>query len=63
MRIVGDYQQDGYALLEGLIAPETAAAFVSMLKKDLGQSALPVSNVRDDPNLLARPAFEIYGHF
>ena len=45
------------------IAPETAAAFVSLLKKDLGQSALPVSNVRDFPNLLARPAFEIYGHF
>jgi hypothetical protein len=63
MRIVGDYRQSGYALLEGLIAPETAAAFVSMLKKDLGQSALPLNNVRDFPNLLARPAFEIYGHF
>ena len=63
MRVVGDYQRNGYALLRGLISPETAAAFVAMLKNDLGPDALPVSAVRDFPNLLARPAFEIYGHF
>ena len=63
MRVVGDYAQDGYALLEGLVSPETAAAFLAMLKKDLGPGALPVSSVRDFPKLLARPAFEIYGHF
>jgi hypothetical protein len=63
MRVVGDYAKDGYAVLEGLIAPETAAAFVAMLKRDLGPNALPVNSIRDFPNLLTRPAFEIYGHF
>lgn len=63
MRVVGDYAKGGYALVEGLIAPEIAAAFVAMLKKDIGAKALPVSGIRDYPNLLARPAFEIYGHF
>jgi hypothetical protein len=63
MRVVGDYAKDGYALVEGLIAPESAAAFVAMLKKDIGPNAIPVSGIREFPNLLARPAFEIYGHF
>jgi hypothetical protein len=63
MHVTGDYEKNGYALLQGLIAPETAAAFVAMLKKDLGPDALPLSGVRDFPNLLRRPAFEIYGHF
>ena len=63
MHVVGDYTKDGYALVEGLIAPESAAAFVAMLKKDIGPKALPVSGIREFPNLLARPAFEIYGHF
>jgi hypothetical protein len=63
MRVVGEYNRDGYALIEGLIAPESAAAFVAMLKKDIGPNAIPVSGIREFPNLLARPAFEIYGHF
>jgi hypothetical protein len=63
MRVVGDYAKDGYALVEGLIAPESAAAFVAMLKKDIGPNAIPVRGIREFPNLLARPAFEIYGHF
>jgi len=63
MRVVGDYNRDGYALIEGLIAPESAAAFVAMLKNDIGPNAIPVSGIREFPNLLARPAFEIYGHF
>jgi hypothetical protein len=63
MHVVGDYDRNGYALLKELIAPEIAAAFVAMLKKHIGPNALPVDNVRDFPNLLARPAFEIYGHF
>jgi hypothetical protein len=63
MRVVGDYAKDGYALVEALIAPESAAAFVAMLKKDIGPNAIPVSGIREFPNLLARPAFEIYGHF
>jgi len=63
MRVVGDYEHTGYALLEQLIAPETASALGAMLKKDIGPDALPLSNVQDFPNLLERPAFEVYGHF
>jgi hypothetical protein len=63
MRVVGDYGCDGYALVEGLIAPETAAAFVAMFKDQVGPSALQVSRIQDYPNLLARPAFEFHGQF
>jgi hypothetical protein len=63
MKVIGDYGRHGYALVEQLIAGETASALVAMVKKDVGPNALPLSNVQEFPNLLARPAFEIYGHF
>lgn len=63
MKVVGDYHANGYALVEQLISPEVARAFVARLKDDLGDGALPVSTIDKFPNLLTRPAFEIYGHF
>lgn len=63
MKVVGDYHANGYAHVEQLISPEVARAFVTRLKEDLGDGALPVSNIDQFPNLLTRPAFEIYGHF
>jgi hypothetical protein len=63
MEIVGDYHQNGYAHVRELISPEVARAFVAKLKTDTGPDALPVSKMKDYPNLLARPAFEVYGHF
>ncbi len=63
MKVVGDYHANGYAHVEQLILPEVARAFVAKLKDDLGEGALPVSNIDKFPNLLTRPAFEIYGHF
>lgn len=62
MRVIGDYATRGYALVEGLISPEIAKAFVGALKADLGPQDLPVSQITQFPNLLTRPAFEIYGH-
>jgi hypothetical protein len=62
MQVVGSYGEQGYALVEQLIAPEVARAFMAQLKSDLGPAALPVSGIDQFPNLLARPAFEIYGH-
>lgn len=62
MKVSGDYGAQGYAHIEQLIAPEIARAFLVALKKDLGPTALPLSQVREFPNLLSRPAFEIYGH-
>jgi hypothetical protein len=62
MEVVGDYRDDGYALLRGLIPPEVAREFLHGLKDDLGSGALPVSRIEQYPNLLTRAAFEIYGH-
>ena len=62
MRVSGDYEAARYAHIHQLVAPEVARAFLVSLKNDLGPEALPLSRVRDFPNLLSRPAFEIYGH-
>lgn len=62
MKVTGDYWTDGYALLQGLIPPEVAQAFLMALKEQMGPGAIPLSHVRDHPNLLRRPAFELYGH-
>ena len=62
MKVTGEYHRQGYAHVEELVAPEIARAFLAALKNDLGPGALPVSQFRDFPNLLSRPAFEIYGY-
>jgi hypothetical protein len=62
MRVIGDYDRDGYAHVEGLVSPEVAQALLRQLKADLGAGAIRLSAVRDFPNLLQRPAFELYGH-
>jgi hypothetical protein len=62
MKVHGDYSAQGFALVEALIAPEIARAFLTSLKSDLGPAALSLSGVREFPNLLARPAFELYGY-
>ena len=62
MRIIGNYQDDGYAHLEGLISGEVAQAFLQTLKEDLGPAAIRLSDVEAYPNLLHRAAFELYGH-
>ena len=62
MNVVGDYGRDGYAHVQGFVPPEVCQALLAMLKKDLGPGAIPLSKVREHPNLLHRPAFEIYGH-
>jgi hypothetical protein len=63
MKVIGDYHANGYAHLEGLIAPEVAQAFLQGLKHDLGPAPIPLSTVSEHVNLLNRPAFEAYGHF
>ena len=63
MQVIGDYHANGYAHIRGLISPEVAQAFVATFKKDVGEGALPVDRITEFPNLLTRPAFEVYGHF
>lgn len=62
MNVVGDYDKKGYALIRQLVTPEVAKAFLGALKADLGPNELPLSDISQFPNLLKRPAFEIYGH-
>jgi hypothetical protein len=62
MRVIGSYHEDGYAHLEGLVSPDIAKAFLQGLRDDIGPGALPLSQVTSYPNLLSRPAFEVYGH-
>jgi len=62
MKVLGSYQDDGYAHLQELIPPEVAQAFLQSLKADLGPEAIPLSRVAEHVNLLKRPAFELYGH-
>jgi hypothetical protein len=61
MKVTGNYRDDGYALLEGLVPREVAAAFMLGLKQDVGPGPIALSQVTEHPNLLNRPAFEIYG--
>ncbi|MFL6845581.1 MAG: hypothetical protein ACJ8ER_11955 [Allosphingosinicella sp.] len=62
MEVEGDYAQDGYALVRGLIAPEVARAFLKGLEEELGGQPIALSRVTSHPNLLKRPAAEVYGH-
>ena len=56
------YWTDGYAKVESLVAPEICAAFLERLKVDLGARPVDLSGVTQYPNLLTRPALEVYGH-
>lgn len=62
MDVIGNYEADGYALVRGLVPIDVTRAFMRQLKADLGPAPLSLSNVEKFPNLLIRPAFEIYGH-
>jgi hypothetical protein len=62
MKVIGNYREHGYALLQGLVPAEVSQAFLQQLKRDMGPGAIALSAVKDHANLLRRPAFEIYGH-
>ncbi len=62
MKVIGDYNKEGYALIEDLIPPEVAQAFLGSLKQDMAPGPIPLSRAEKHVNLLRRPAFELYGH-
>ena len=62
MNVLGSYQDDGYAHLQGLLPPEVTLAFLQTLKLDMGSEPIPLSRVGTHPNLLKRAAFEAYGY-
>ena len=61
MEVVGNYHQDGYALIRGLIAPEVGQALLKSLKRDMGEAPIPLSRAENKINLLNRAAFEVAG--
>lgn len=61
MQVVGDYARDGYAHIQGLLPVEVTRAFLAGIKA-AGEAAIPLSKMTEFPNLLKRPAFEVYGH-
>ena len=62
MKVIGSYRDDGYAHLQGLIPAEVARAFLQGIREDLGDAPIALSRVESHPNLLKRPAAELYGH-
>lgn len=61
MNVIGDYRTEGYAHIEGLIPPEVARAFLERFRHELGPRPVALSQVKEHPNLLQRPALEVYG--
>lgn len=62
MKVIGDYQADGYAWVQELWPREVAHAFMNELKRLTFDKPIPLSKVQDHVNLLNRPALEIYGY-
>ncbi|MBI3439266.1 MAG: hypothetical protein HY054_11575 [Proteobacteria bacterium] len=62
MLVEGDYWQDGYALVRGLISPELANAFLQTLRVDMARQALPLQDAAQSAPILDRPSVELYGH-
>src|SRR4051812_27672964 len=52
MKVIGNYHENGYAHLEGLVPSEVTAAFMFALKQDVGPAPIPLSRVTGHPNLL-----------
>ena len=61
MEVVGSYEEDGYAHIKGLIGPRVAKAFLHRLARDLGRTALPLRGEEARPDVLARPALNVFG--
>jgi hypothetical protein len=61
VNVVGDYAGRGYAHIAGLISPDVAGAFLALVRDAIGPGTIPLSRVQEFPNLLLRPALEIYG--
>lgn len=62
MRVIGNYKNDGYAQVQGLISLEVARAVMRGIKLDLGPEPLQPNSVPQHPLLFKRPTFHIYGN-
>jgi hypothetical protein len=62
MRVDGNYERAGFALIEGLLAPEIAQAFLGQLKRDLEATGKALSNFYTHAPIQKKVSVDIYGH-
>lgn len=62
MKVHGDYQADGYALLEGLIPAEVASAVLNSIGANLGGANARFGPFQSHGLLTRHPTVEIPGH-
>lgn len=61
MRIEGDYQGNGYALVREMVPREVARALMNRIRIDLGPGPIAIPAMEETP-ILNRNALEIYGN-
>jgi len=59
VQIIGDYHRDGFAHLQGLIAPEIARAYMTRFKQATGGRDITLSQPQMFPGVLKRPALDV----
>lgn len=62
MKSSGDYHRDGYAVVQGLLAPEVCNAFLNQFHNSVRQSGTDLSRLAKSHTLLRREAIEMYGY-
>lgn len=62
MKVHGDYEVDGYALIEELVSPEVASALLASLSAGLGGPDNSFAAFQSQEMLTSRPTIEIPGH-
>jgi hypothetical protein len=63
MDVTGSYEQDGYALVRGLIAPEVAKALLERVQLEVEARGRTLQSFAQGNPLLRKAAVEISGHF
>ena len=62
MKVHGDYESDGYALIEGLVPAEVASALLDSISVGLGGPQFQFPGFQKQEILTRRPTIEIAGH-
>jgi hypothetical protein len=62
MRVSGDYDKNGHALVEELVPAEVCNAFLNQLKADVERAGGALDRMTRPSNLLRRDAPELYGY-
>ncbi|MFL9842698.1 hypothetical protein ABS767_17135 [Sphingomonas sp. ST-64] len=61
MQIIGNFQQDGHAHVQGLLPREVCNAFLRQLQDHLGRTGTRLGQIEKESAILKRGAPELYG--